>query len=298
MRAHLIARVGSIAFAACAPSEATAPSASGSPRPAASVSATVSAASVVAAAAAPSASAAAILRDANAELERLDPLADGPDAAEKVLAALALCSGGVAPSGARGRASTLPAVTIEATRCEPAVHAKLLLKSASLWADSADDEKRKTAEHHGALALALDPAATLPPSASTAATALFATAKQGPARFGMRGSKPSARLGAVTASDEATRKQLESASAGEVSSAVRFCYTMGLFDNPNLQGAIAIVADVAADGRLSAAIVSGDLPDAAVNVCISALVNRSKVAAPAVAPAKVKLPFMLSPSGG
>ena len=105
----------------------------------------------------------------------------------------------------------------------------------------------------------------------------------------------------VSGASPSPRRQLpmsQYASAGEVSSAVRFCYTMGLFDNPNLQGAIAIVADVAADGRLSAAIVSGDLPDAAVNACISALVNRSKVAAPAVAPAKVKLPFMLSPSGG
>lgn len=295
MRAHLSAVLGSVVFvAACSSSEgpASATSSGASATSSAAKAASVALPGSAAAATSPSARAPAV-EDADAVLKRLDPLADGPAGASALSSALALCRDGSLPSGALSGRDPGP---IRVTRCNPATHAQFLLKSSSLQAGSTDAEKRKTAEQDAALALALDPTAALPAGASDAAVALFATAKKGPPRFGMRGSTPSARLGAVTTSDEATKKELEAAIAGEVGSAVRYCYTTGLFANPNLLGAIAIAADIDEGGRLSGATVTGDLPDGAVNDCVAALVNRSKVAPPSKAPAKVNIPFVLSPS--
>ena len=105
------------------------------------------------------------------------------------------------------------------------------------------------------------------------------------------------RLGAVSSSDEATQKDLAVAAAGEVASAVRFCYAHGLLTNPNLQGSLTISAVVTKDGWLSLAGASASVPDNGVVSCVTTFANRSKVNAPSKTPTKVSIPFTLTPGG-
>lgn len=299
MRASALTLLFVVTTLGCSSSEGTAPAASssGSAKPAVSVTKSaapaLSASAAASASAAPSASAAVPsgLRDADTELKTLDPFGAGGDGAQKFLTALTLCGdqGTATTPWGRDPAAPTPPPKVEATRCNASMHGKLLLKSASMLADSKDANNKKTATEHVALALALDPAAELPTDADAATKALFTAAKK---------RKPlEARVGAVTTSDEPSKSELEKAVGGEVSSAVRFCYTIGLFNNPNLQGRLTIAADVGADGQLSAASVTGDLPDQGVLSCVGTYVNRSKVNAPSKAPTKISVPFILNPAG-
>jgi hypothetical protein len=291
-----------LVLAGCSSSEVTTTvtSSSGSAAKPATSSAKSAAAPASASAAAPATSgtAAPAMRDAEAELKALDPFNDSaPDGAQKLLTAMTLCgepTSSTAPWGredsvAEDKAAPALAKPPAASRCSPESHAKLYMLSASMLADSKTPENKKTAEEHAYFALALDPKAALPAGANAAAIATVAAAKKRPA--------PEARVGAVTTSDEATPKELEKAAAVELGSGIRLCYASGLLLNPNLQGNLAVQAEVAADGRLSEVKVSGSLPDAGVISCVARFGNRSKVNAPSRTPTRVSIPFVLSPGG-
>lgn len=285
-------------LAGCSSSEVTTTitSSSGSaPKPAAST-AKSAAAPASASAAAPVASASAAMRDAETELKAIDPFNEtATDGAQRLLTAMTLC-GQPASNAPWGRddsvgedkaAPTPPKPA--ASRCTAESHAKLYMKSVSMLADSKDAAGKKTAEDHAYLALALDPKVALPASAKPGETATLAAAR--------KRRQLGARVGAVTSNDDATTKALEPSIASEILPAVRFCYASALLTNVNLQGSVAISAEVAADGRLSGAKVDGSLPDSAVIACIQGFANRSKLAAPLKTPARVNIPIALSPGG-
>ena len=160
------------------------------------------------------------------------------------------------------------------------------MKSASMLANAKGADSKKMAEDEAALALALDPAAALPADASPAANAVVSAVKKRPA--------PSVRVGAVTATNLATT-EIETAVATELSPAVRFCYTHSLASNPKLEGRAAVEADVGPDGRLAAVKVTGTVPDESFMRCVASFAKRSKLSPPSSTPAKVTIPFTMTP---
>lgn len=75
----------------------------------------------------------------------------------------------------------------------------------------------------------------------------------------------------------------------------RACYTLGLLDNPNLQGRVSILAVLGDAGRVQSATASGDIPDGRVVRCASNVIRRAVLAPPDRAPARIAVPFLASP---
>ncbi|MBL8742266.1 MAG: AgmX/PglI C-terminal domain-containing protein [Myxococcales bacterium] len=288
MRLHALAF---ILVAGCSSSEVTTTitSSSGSAaKPAPSPAKSGSAATPSASAATPvaSASAAPALRDAEAELKTIDPFDDAAtDGGQRLLNAMVLCGqpGSDAPWG---KDDAVGEDKPAASRCSAQTHAKLYMKSVSMLANGKGNDATKLAEADAALALALDPAAALPAGASPAANAVVTAVKKRPA--------PSVRVGAVTATNMATT-EVETAVATELSPAVRFCYTHSLTSNPKLEGTAAVEADLGPDGRLAAVKVTGTIPDESLMRCVASFAKRSKLSPPSSTPAKVAIPFTMTP---
>lgn len=236
--------------------------------------------------ASPSALAPPKLHDAEKEIAAIAPFDDASpaEAKKRVAAALAIC-GDFREPAVWGRDGDGPGAAPSgelASLCAPATAAKLLVLSASLEAnDDAEGAKRSVT-----LALALDPNLQLPPAAPAPLRTAFAAAKK---------RKPgTVRLGAITTTAATGQKSLEDSLATLVPQ-FRACYTLGLLDNPNLQGRVSILAVLGDAGRVQSATASGDIPDGRVVRCASNVIRRAVLAPPDRAPARIAVPFLASP---
>ena len=226
------------------------------------------------------------LRDAEREIATIAPFDEaGPaEAKQRVAAALAVCGDFREPAvwGRDGDGSGAAPSGELVSLCAPATAAKLLVLSASLEAnDDAEGAKRSVK-----LALALDPNLELPPAAPAPLRTAFAEAKK---------RKPgTVRLGAITTTATTGQKSLEDSLARLVPQ-FRACYTLGLLDNPNLQGRVSILAVLGEAGRVQSATASGDIPDGRVVKCATNVIRRAVLAPPDRAPARIAVPLLASP---
>jgi hypothetical protein len=136
-----------------------------------------------------------------------------------------------------------------------------------------------------ALALAADPAASLPASSAAPLTAAFTAAKK---------VKSNVRAGAVSSSDESMTSALEATAASMVPY-IRVCHVLGLRNNPNVQGRITLNVVLDGAGRVIDASDTTDLPDSGVAACARSYGARATYPKPKGPFAKLSLPFLAVP---
>ncbi len=228
-----------------------------------------------------------VLEDGEAAVAKLAPFEAGlsaQDLATRTDAAIAICGPSLALDAEPwGRAQDKAGQPIKPqySNCAATTLSKLYLQRA-LAMEAKDAELQKG---YFALALAADPAASLPASSAAPLTAAFTAAKK---------VKSNVRAGAVSSSDESMTSALEATAASMVPY-IRVCHVLGLRNNPNVQGRITLNVVLDGAGRVIDASDTTDLPDSGVAACARSYGARATYPKPKGPFAKLSLPFLAVP---